>query len=82
MTANRAEVAHPEIAKIAKRHKLNAQQVVFAYAIAVGMLPLTGTKDSEHMLQDLAVLERGQLEPEDVRRIETIGFSERSERGG
>jgi aryl-alcohol dehydrogenase-like predicted oxidoreductase len=27
---------------------------VFAFARAVGMLPLTGTSDGEHMQQDLA----------------------------
>jgi hypothetical protein len=27
---------------------------VFAFARLVGMLPLTGTSDAEHMIQDLA----------------------------
>jgi diketogulonate reductase-like aldo/keto reductase len=29
-------------------------QVIFAFARAVGMLPLTGTSNQEHMSQDLA----------------------------
>jgi diketogulonate reductase-like aldo/keto reductase len=28
--------------------------VVFRFALALGMLPLTGTSDREHMAQDLA----------------------------
>jgi aryl-alcohol dehydrogenase-like predicted oxidoreductase len=36
--------------------KLNAtpEQVVFAFARAIGILPLTGTTNPEHMKQDLA----------------------------
>jgi aryl-alcohol dehydrogenase-like predicted oxidoreductase len=45
--------------------------VVFAFARAVGMLPLTGTSDAEHMRQDLASLTL-QLSPDEVRAIESL----------
>jgi diketogulonate reductase-like aldo/keto reductase len=42
------------IGGIAARANVTAAQVVFAFARAVGMLPLTGTSNAEHMKQDLA----------------------------
>ena len=39
---------------IAARAGFTPAQVVFAFARAVGMLPLTGTSSAEHMRQDLA----------------------------
>jgi diketogulonate reductase-like aldo/keto reductase len=54
LTAN-AEVLHDAVvASLAVRMKATPAQVVFAFARAVGMLPLTGTSDGEHMKQDLA----------------------------
>jgi diketogulonate reductase-like aldo/keto reductase len=54
LTAN-AEVLHDAVvASLAVRMKATAAQVVFAFARAVGMLPLTGTSDGEHMKEDLA----------------------------
>jgi diketogulonate reductase-like aldo/keto reductase len=46
-------------------------QVVFAFARAVGMLPLTGTSDTEHMKQDLASASL-KLAPEAVRAMESL----------
>jgi len=40
----------------------------------VGMLPLTGTTNPDHMKEDLQS-DRFTLSPEDVRCIETIGLS-------
>jgi aryl-alcohol dehydrogenase-like predicted oxidoreductase len=53
--------------------ELNATvaQVVFSFARAVGMLPLTGTTNTDHMKQDLASLDL-ELPPEIVRAIEAI----------
>ena len=45
---------HPLVAGIAARLEATPAQVVFRFAQAVGMLPLTGTSDAEHMRQDLA----------------------------
>jgi aryl-alcohol dehydrogenase-like predicted oxidoreductase len=44
-------------------------QIVFSFARAVGMLPLTGTTNADHMKQDLASLDL-ELPPELVRAIE------------
>jgi diketogulonate reductase-like aldo/keto reductase len=71
LTANPEVLQHPGIGRIAAREKATPAQVVFRFARAVGMLPLTGTSDPEHMRQDLA---SGQLSlsREEVRAIESL----------
>ena len=54
LTANVEVLRHPIVAGIATRANASSAQVVFAFARAIGMLPLTGTSDPEHMKQDLA----------------------------
>jgi diketogulonate reductase-like aldo/keto reductase len=54
LTANGEVLRHPVVADLAARAGATAAQIVFAFARAVGMLPLTGTSDGEHMKQDLA----------------------------
>jgi diketogulonate reductase-like aldo/keto reductase len=46
-------------------------QIVFRFALAVGMLPLTGTARAEHMQQDLASRDVS-LSPDEVRAIESL----------
>jgi diketogulonate reductase-like aldo/keto reductase len=71
LTANPEVLQDPGIARIAAREKATPAQVVFRFARAVGMLPLTGTSDPEHMRQDLASV-RLSLSPDEVRAIESI----------
>lgn len=54
LTANQEALQHPLIAGLARNANATPAQVVFAFAIAVGMVPLTGTADAKHMQQDLA----------------------------
>jgi len=71
LTANREALAHPDMARIAGRHGRTASQIVFRFALEVGMIPLTGTSNPQHMREDLEVFEFG-LEPADVRQIENL----------
>jgi diketogulonate reductase-like aldo/keto reductase len=71
LTANRQALAHPEIVRIAKRYGRTASQIVFRFALDVGMLPLTGTTSAAHMREDLDVF-GFRLEPGEVGRIENI----------
>lgn len=57
LTANPEVLGHPLIAELAARRRATPAQIVFRFALAVGMLPLTGTSDPEHMRQDLAARE-------------------------
>jgi diketogulonate reductase-like aldo/keto reductase len=73
LTANREVLANPEMAKIARRHGCTVSQVVFRFALEVGMIPVTGTTDAKHMREDLEVLDSNfRLEPSDVERIENL----------
>jgi diketogulonate reductase-like aldo/keto reductase len=71
LTANRNVLARPEMAAIAKRYHRTVNQIVFRFAINVGILPLTGTTKSNHMQEDLEVLDF-QLDPADIRQIEAM----------
>src|SRR6185503_18389704 len=52
LTANPEVFHHPFVRDIAARTRTTHAQVIFRFALAVGMLPLTGTSDPEHMTQD------------------------------
>jgi diketogulonate reductase-like aldo/keto reductase len=54
LTANIDVLRHSLVTGIAAHASATPAQVVFAFARTVGMLPLTGTSDAEHMKQDLA----------------------------
>lgn len=73
LTANREVFAEPGIRAIAQRLGVGLAQVVFRFAMQVGMLPLTGTTNPQHMKEDLQA-EQLTLTAEDIRVIETIGM--------
>jgi diketogulonate reductase-like aldo/keto reductase len=71
LTANRDVIARAELTRIAKRHGRTASQIVFRFALDVGMMILTGTTDPDHMRADLDLFDF-RLEPEEVERIEGL----------
>jgi diketogulonate reductase-like aldo/keto reductase len=71
LTANVEVLRHPLVHDVARRAGGNPAQVVFAFARAIGMLPLTGTSDAEHMKQDLASAGL-ELSSDAVREIEAL----------
>src|SRR5260370_30685698 len=54
LTANQEVVHHPLIAHLGASANATPAQVVFSFARSIGILPLTGTSNAEHMKQDLA----------------------------
>jgi diketogulonate reductase-like aldo/keto reductase len=72
LTANRRELARPAMATIAARLGCTVEQVVFAFAVRVGMQPLTGTSQEIHMRLDLAAPALA-LSDADLRVVEAIG---------
>ncbi len=72
LTANQQVLRDPLVAAIAARTGATSAQVVFRFSLDVGMLPLTGTTDPDHMRQDLDS-RSVQLSPDEVRMIETLG---------
>jgi len=71
LTANANELRNPRFRAIVEKTGKTPAQVVFRFALQVGMLPLTGTTDPEHMSEDLAALAM-ELSPEDVETVESI----------
>jgi len=71
LTANTEMLRHPLITDLAARANATPAQVVFAFARAVGMLPMTGTSNAEHMKQDLASRDLV-LSPEAVQAIDSM----------
>ena len=68
LTANRQVLAHPDVVRTAERLGRSPAQVVFRFALDVGMLPLTGTTDPAHMRADLDVFDF-ELTDEQMTRI-------------
>lgn len=71
LTANRAELASPAVRGIAERHRRTVPQVVFRFALELGMIPLTGTTDPRHMRDDVAVYDF-ELDPDEVAAVERL----------
>jgi diketogulonate reductase-like aldo/keto reductase len=72
LTANRREIASPTLGAIAARLAISPGQLVFRFALEVGMVPLTGTTNPEHMKEDLATTHVHALREDDIRVIESI----------
>ena len=71
LTANPGALGHPVVLGAARRLRATPAQVVFRFAQAVGMLPLTGPTDADHMREDLASRALA-LAPDEVRAIEQL----------
>jgi len=70
LTANQNILRHPEILTIAKRLGTGPEQVIFRFAMQIGILPLTGTTNGQHMKEDLQA-EKLELSLDETEFIET-----------
>jgi len=73
LTANQAVLVDPVIHAIAQRLGAGIAQVIFRFAMQIGMLPLTGTTNQRHMKEDLQAAQFT-LSNEEVHGIETIAL--------
>lgn len=71
LTANRHVLGARIVQRISQRTRRSPAQVVFRFALHVGMIPLTGTSSAEHMAADLACTSF-ELDAADVAAIERI----------
>lgn len=71
LTANPEVVRHPLVTDMAGRANATPAQIVFAFARTLGILPMTGTSDAEHMKQDRASVNLS-LSEDAVRSIEFL----------
>ncbi len=70
LTANQDLVNHPVIGGMAESLGATPAQLIFTFALAIGILPLTGTTSADHMKEDLASRELS-LPPQMVSAIES-----------
>jgi diketogulonate reductase-like aldo/keto reductase len=71
-TANRRELASPTVMRIAARVGRTPAEVIFRFAIQLGMMPLTGTTDATHMREDLSAVDGFTLGDDEVAALERI----------
>jgi diketogulonate reductase-like aldo/keto reductase len=72
LTANREVLVDTDLRAMAAKYGVSYAQIVFRFAMQIGMVPLTGTTNPQHMTEDLQS-DRFTLTPEELKRIETIG---------
>ena len=75
LTANPFVMEFPKVLEMATKYKVTPEQIVFAFARQVGMVPLTGTSDANHMEQDLASV-KIDLQPPEMEFLLTCGLEE------
>ena len=71
LTANLDVLHNPVVADLAARENATPAQIIFAFARAIKILPLTGTSSAEHMRHDLASSELT-LAPNAIQAIESL----------
>lgn len=73
LTANREVFIDPHVRALAEKYETGVAQIVFRFAMQIGMLPLTGTTNPQHMTEDLRC-DQFTLTPDELQQIETIGL--------
>jgi diketogulonate reductase-like aldo/keto reductase len=73
LTANREVLGHRRVREIASRVGRTVPQVIFRFALQVGMIALTGTTSSEHMTEDLSIYDFA-LGPDEIRTVAELGM--------
>ncbi len=71
LTANVAVLHHPPIVTMARKLGIDTRQLIFRFAMNIGIVPLTGTTDEGHMKLDLDT-HQIQLREDEVKFIESI----------
>lgn len=72
LTANRLVLQDPGVVSIARRLGKTPAQVIFRFALQVGMVPLTGTTNEQHMREDLQARDF-ELTADDMSVIDVVG---------
>jgi diketogulonate reductase-like aldo/keto reductase len=74
LTANPDVLTSQVVRTAASRLKVAPAQIIFRFAMQVGMLPLTGTTNPQHMKEDL-LAHSIELTPGEVEQIEKVALS-------
>lgn len=71
LTANQQVLFDPRVAEIARRLEVTLPEVIFRFALQIGILPLSGTTDPQHMKEDLKIT-KFELSAADLKLIHAI----------
>lgn len=71
LTANPGALSSPLVRDLATKYERSIAQIIFRFAKDIGMIPLTGTTNADHMQADLAISDFT-LAPEEVAAIERV----------
>ncbi len=74
LTANQPYILSPYMQSLAVKYDKTIPQITFRFALQIGILPLTGTTDPQHMRADLDINDF-ELSSEDVHHLENICMS-------
>jgi diketogulonate reductase-like aldo/keto reductase len=75
LTANDAAIESAEFTEVARGFQLTPEQTMYAFVRSLGIVPLSGTKNVDHMKEDLQVIEKcgpdgnGLLDPSNQRLL-------------
>lgn len=73
LTANTDVARRPSFIELTQKYQCSGEQLIFCFALQIGMIALTGTTDPVHMKEDLEVYDIF-LSREDIATIEQIAF--------
>lgn len=73
LTANQRYLLNPHMQSLAVKYDKTIPQIIFRFANQVGILPLTGTTNQQHMDNDLNIYDF-ELTQEEIQYIENIGL--------
>ena len=71
LTANQPYILSPYMQSLAVKYDKIIPQIIFRFAFQIGILPLTGTTDTQHMRADLDINDF-ELSSEEVQHLENI----------
>lgn len=77
LTANQHLFLNPLMQMLVKKYKKTIAQIIFRFALQLGILPLTGTTNQQHMHEDLD-LDNFELNFEELQQIENISLNNAS----
>ena len=72
LTANPQILSHPLVKQLAEQRHGTSAQVLFRFLLDIGLTPLTGTTNEQHMKEDLDVLEWPSLDNESIEKLKKL----------
>jgi diketogulonate reductase-like aldo/keto reductase len=72
LTANPKIIKSKEVKALAKNRNCNEEQIFFKFVMQIGIAPLTGTTNKQHMKEDLEVLDMNDLSSEDIKILSSM----------